>query len=119
MTHAESHLAQFNMAKMLFPLEHPGMADFVARLEAINTLADDAPGFVWRLQDSSGDSTAMRPFGDDQLLVNMSVWESADALFEYAYKSAHAEVFRRRKSWFEVPTEPHLVLRPRFDITPA
>ena len=86
------------------------MADFVARLGAINTLADDSPGFVWRLQDGSGDSTAMRPFGSDEIIVNMSVWESADALFQYTYKSDHASVFRRRKEWFEVPTEPHLVL---------
>ncbi len=110
MTDADFHLAQFNVATMLYPLEHPGMADFVARLGAINSLADDSPGFVWRLQDGSGDSTAMRPFGNDDIIVHMSVWEPADALFQYAYKSHHAEVFRRRKEWFSVPTEPHLVL---------
>jgi hypothetical protein len=56
------NLAQINIARMKAPLEDPLMQDFVAGLKPINALADAAPGFVWRLQDGSGDATSLRPF---------------------------------------------------------
>ncbi len=103
------HLAQINLARMLHPLDHPAMAGFVARLEAVNALADESPGFVWRLQGEGGDATSFRPFGDD-MLVNMSVWESVRDLWAYAYESAHAKVLARRKEWFEMPAAAHMAL---------
>jgi Domain of unknown function (DUF3291) len=63
------------------------MAGFMAALEPINAIADDAPGFVWRLQDEAGDATAIRPFEDDSLMINMSVWESREALWRFVYDS--------------------------------
>lgn len=104
------HLAQINVARMRYPLEHPGMAGFVARLDRINALADRAPGFVWRLQDDSGNATGLRPFEDPMIIVNMSVWRAPEALFDFVYRSAHAEVMRQRKSWFEQPKQPHMAL---------
>lgn len=95
------HLAQLNIARMLAPLDSPVMEGFVARLEEINALADGAPGFVWRLQTPEGDATYLRPYGDDRIIVNMSVWESVDALKNYVYKTAHAELLRQRRDWFE------------------
>jgi hypothetical protein len=102
-------LAQLNVAIMREPLESPGMADFVANLARINALAEDSAGFVWRLQTEDGDATAMRPMGADTL-INISVWRDADSLNEYVYKSAHAEIMRRRKEWFERMREAHVVL---------
>jgi hypothetical protein len=64
-------------------------------------VADAAPGFVWRLQDESGDATSIKAFGDDRLIVNMSVWESLDALWRFVYDSEHLAVMRRRREWFE------------------
>lgn len=93
-------LAQLNIAQMKAPLESPVMADFVASLNRLNALADEAPGFVLRLQTDEGDATGMRPMGDD-ILVNMSVWRDLDALAGFVYRSAHAEILRRRKEWFE------------------
>lgn len=95
------HLAQVNIARMRAPLDSPAMAGFVARLAEINALADAAPGFVWRLQTDEGDATYLRPYEDDRILFNFSVWESVEALREYVYKSAHRELLRDRKSWFE------------------
>ncbi len=90
------HLAQLNIATMREPLESPSMADFVANLERINGLADASPGFVWRLKDDTGDAaTAIRPLGED-ILVNMSVWESVESLHQFAFRTAHAEIMRRR-----------------------
>jgi hypothetical protein len=104
------HLAQINVARMLYPIDHPGMAAFVRALDPINALADAAPGFVWRLQDESGNATAVNPFGDPMMIVNMSVWASIEALFAFVYQTGHTAVMRRRKAWFEKPAEAHMAL---------
>jgi len=95
------HIAQVNIGRMKGALEDPVMADFVARLDEINTLADRSPGFVWRLQTEAGNATYLRPFDDDRILFNMSVWESIEQLKRYVYYSAHVEVLKRRHDWFE------------------
>jgi heme-degrading monooxygenase HmoA len=107
---AAYHLAQCNIARMRAPLESPELAGFVAALEPINALADSAPGFVWRLQTEDGDATAIRAFDDDMMIMNMSVWESLEALGEFTYSSAHRDVMRQRRQWFEKAAEAYLVL---------
>ena len=94
---------------MKFPIDDPAMADFVDRLEDINALADNTAGFVWRLQDDSGDATAIEYFGNDKL-VNMSVWENLESLHAYVYRSAHNEVMALRKQWFDRMLEAYSVL---------
>jgi hypothetical protein len=86
------------------------MAEFAANLERINVLAERSPGFVWRLQTEDGDATAIRPFDNENMLVNMSVWRDVESLNSYVYNSAHLEVMRRRREWFERMTEAILVL---------
>ena len=84
-------LAQLNVARLREPLDHPDSADFVAGLAPMNALAESSPGFVWRLVDDGGaDATALSPFEDERIIVNMSVWESLEALRSYAFRSAHA-----------------------------
>jgi hypothetical protein len=94
------HLAQVNIARMRDALDSPTMAGFVARLDEINAVADRSPGFVWRLQTPEGNATYMRPYDDDRILVNLSVWLSAQALQDYVYRSLHKEVLRQRQEWF-------------------
>jgi len=106
---AEFHLAQFNMAQLLAPLDSPQLADFVGALERINALADDSPGFVWRLQGDGGDATSLRPFGED-VIVNMSLWESVETLFDFVYRTAHAPVMAKRRQWFGKPDGVYTVL---------
>jgi hypothetical protein len=77
------------------------MAEFVALLDPINQLADESPGFVWRLQTDEGNATAVRAFDDERVIVNMSVWESVDHLADFVYRSAHLSVMRRRREWLE------------------
>lgn len=100
------HLAQINIARMKAPLDDPQMQAFVDGLEPINALADTAPGFVWRLQTEGGDATALRPFPDNFLIVNMSVWESIESLRSYTHQTAHVQFVRRRKEWFEKLDQP-------------
>lgn len=102
-------LAQLNTAVMKEPLESPAMADFVANLDRINALAERSPGFIWRLQTDEGNATALRPLGEDTI-VNMSVWRDLEALSDYVYKSAHVEIMRRRREWFERMRTAYVVL---------
>ena len=95
------HLAQVNIGRARGEMTDPVMAEFVANLAEINALADRSPGFVWRLQTEDGDATAVRPYEDPGILINLSVWEDLPALRAYVYRSAHAGIMRRRREWFE------------------
>ena len=105
------HIAQLNVGRALTPLDSPGMAEFMALLDPINALADRSPGFVWRLEDDEGTgATGIKVTDDDQFIVNMSVWESIEALRAFVYDSAHLPVMRRRREWFERFGRPFIVL---------
>jgi len=95
------HLAEINIAQLRAPLTDPLIQDFVDGLNPINALAEQSPGFVWRLQTEDGDATSLRPFENELIIVNMSVWESVDALKSYVYQSNHVDFLRRRKEWFD------------------
>src|SRR3954468_17010888 len=95
---------------MLAPVTAPEIADFMAALDPINALADAAPGFVWRLQTEEGNATDIHAFDDELMLLNMSVWESIETLRAFTYTTAHTDVLRRRREWFERLEVAHLVL---------
>lgn len=108
-------LAQVNVARLRAPLESPVLAEFVAALDPVNAAADAAPGFVWRLQTEDGNATAIRAFEGDAagsagVIVNLSVWESAEALAAFVYSDAHRQVLRRRREWFQPMTEAYTAL---------
>lgn len=86
------------------------MLGFVSRLEEINALAEQSDGFIWRLQDESGDATAIRAFDDPNLLINMSVWRDMQSLRNFVYRSIHTELLRQKDSWFTQPTKGYQVL---------
>ncbi|HEX6674271.1 MAG TPA: DUF3291 domain-containing protein [Actinomycetes bacterium] len=104
------HLAQVNIALPRAPVDAPELAEFMALLDPINELADRSPGFVWRLQTESGNATAIRPFDDHRLMVNLSVWESLEALRDFVYASRHLDVMRRRRDWFHRMAGTYLAL---------
>lgn len=101
MTDTEFQLAQVNIGRALGEMTDPVMAEFVANLPGINALADQSPGFVWRLQTEDGDATAVRPYADTRVLINLSVWADLAALRAFVFRSPHAAVMRRRREWFE------------------
>ena len=100
-----AHLAQFNIGTLLQPLDHSGTAGFVGGLEEINALAERSPGYVWRLKDEHGDATSINVYPDPLTIVNLTVWESPEALREFVYRSHHRDFLRRRGEWF-VPGSP-------------
>jgi hypothetical protein len=106
----EQHLAQINVAGLRAPMESPVMEEFVGLLDPVNKVADESPGFVWRLQTDDGNATSIKAFDDEMIVVNMSVWESVEALQAFVYRTRHIEVLRRRKEWFEQMAEAYLAL---------
>jgi hypothetical protein len=104
------HLAQLNVGRLKAPIDDPMIDDFRLNLARINSLAEASPGYVWRLQDASGDATDIKPFGDELEIVNLTVWASIEAVADFAYRSNHVEFLRRRRQFFEAPTQPILCL---------
>jgi len=104
------HLAQMNVGTTLYDLDHPGIADFMSNLDRVNALAESSPGFVWRLTGAGNNATDIKPTDDPRFIVNMSIWDSVEALFEYVYRSDHRAVMVRRREWFAKPEGPYLVL---------
>src|SRR5690349_18214675 len=103
------HLAQLNIATLKAPLDSPILAEFVENLDRINELAEASAGYVWRLKTEGNNATALRPLGEN-ILVNMSVWQDIESLNEYVYNSAHTDIMRKRRQWFERISEMYMVL---------
>jgi len=104
------HLAQINIGRLVAPIDDPQIAEFVAQLDTINSLAEASPGFVWRLKSDSGNATDIAYNDDPFVIVNMSVWESLAALQNYVYRSQHTHVLKDRAKWFEKMEKPHYCL---------
>jgi hypothetical protein len=81
MTDQDWHVAQLNIARAVAPFDDPRLAEFMARLAEVNALAEASPGFVWRLQGASGNSTDLGATDDPRVIVNLTVWETPDDLF--------------------------------------
>ncbi|MDR3417309.1 MAG: DUF3291 domain-containing protein [Nevskia sp.] len=107
---AQWHIAQLNVGRTVALPGESALAGFMARLDEINALAEASPGFVWRLQNDSGNATDIRVSDDPYFLVNLSVWASVEALFEFVYRTVHTQVMARRREWFEQPAEAYQVL---------
>lgn len=103
-------LAQLNVGRLLAPVDAPEIAGFVERLDAINAIADQSPGFIWRLATDEGNATSIRPTEDDLFLINMSIWSSIESLRAFTYDTAHVDVLRRRREWFQRLASAHMVL---------
>lgn len=101
------HLAQINIGRLIAPIDDPRIAGFVSQLDPVNALADAAPGFVWRLQSASGNATDIQyDPSDPSMMLNMSVWESVEALRDFVYASKHLDVFKQRGQWFKKLDKP-------------
>lgn len=99
-----------NVGRIRYAPDDARMHGFMSRLDEINALAEASPGFCWRLQSDSGNATDIIVSDDERFLVNMSVWTSAEALFEYVYQSEHRAIMVGRRQWFEKPEAPFQVL---------
>jgi len=106
-------LAQLNIAEAFYGTDDPHMDGFTGRIDAINALADRAPGFIWRLvdDDETDGALSLRMEGEgDYTLVNMSVWANIESLFRFIYKTAHAKIMQNKAAWFKPMSKSHMVL---------
>ena len=104
------HLAQVNIAIAKYSYDDPRFAGFVDNLDRVYDLAESTPGFVWRHVTVNDDIEAKKAFGEPNLVFNMSVWESKEALREFVYKSDHASILRQRADWFVPMDRPVFAL---------
>jgi hypothetical protein len=95
-------LAEINVARMKgVTINDPMMKEFVDNLDRVNDLAENSEGFVWRLKDESNNATNLNPYNDEQMIINISVWESIETLEHYVYKTFHTDFLKRRREWFQ------------------
>jgi hypothetical protein len=95
-------LAQINIARIKgVDINDPIMKEFVDNLDKVNALAENSEGFVWRLKDETNNATSLNPYNDEQVIINVSVWESIEALEHFVYKTFHTDFLKRRKEWFQ------------------
>jgi hypothetical protein len=104
------HLAQLNIARLRYDFDDPRVAEFMDNLERVNGIAERSEGFVWRLQDEAGDATAIQAFDDPQVIVNMSVWRSAEELEHFVWNTVHKQFYRKRAEWFSAMKSQHFVM---------
>jgi Domain of unknown function (DUF3291) len=104
------HLAELNIGRLRYELTDPRMATFANNLDLVNGIAERSEGFVWRFKDDSGSATNTRPFDDPHIIVNLSVWESIEALERFVWQTVHKRFYGRREEWFAKTSEPNLVM---------
>jgi len=107
---ANHYLAQLNIGRIGYEIEDPRMADFSDNLAMVNGLAERTPGFVWRYIGKSGNSTSRRPYSDPRIAINLSVWESVEALARFVYQTIHKRFYGRSAEWFEYFEGPYFVM---------
>lgn len=97
----ELHLAQFNIIRLKDHLDSPIVKEFRDFLAPVNQLAEESPGFVWRLKDDDGESAAAveTHYSDELIFVNMSVWINYEHLKAYTYQTVHSYFLKSRKKW--------------------
>jgi len=105
----QRHLAQFNIARIRYPLDDPRMAEFVDNVARVNALVEQIDGFVWRLKDESGHAMNMRVYDDPTILPNLTLWQNAESLERFVRQTLHGRFYRRREEWFE-PIDTPLVM---------
>ena len=104
------HLAELNIGRLLHPLDDPRMADFADNLDRVNGIADRSEGFVWRLKGDSGNATGIQAFDDPRIIINISLWDSVEALERYVWQTVHKRFYGRRHEWFDKMDGPYFVM---------
>lgn len=104
-------LAEINVARIKgVTIDDPIMKEFTDNLDTVNALAERSNGFVWRLKDESDNATNINPYNDEQVIINISVWETIETLEDFVYRTFHTEFIKRRKEWFKTYGKAHTAM---------
>ena len=90
-------LAHYNRARAKGDLDSRQMAGFVIARDPIYQISDRLPGFIWRHDQAE----SICPFEDKRIVVGLSTWKDVASLKGFVYGNEHAELLRRRATWFE------------------
>jgi hypothetical protein len=113
MTDGARHLAQLNVGRLVAETADPRVAEFMAALDRVNGLGKRMPGFVWMMEGSGEPGTGnteTKIDGDPRFVANLTVWEDVESLERFVWNTVHRQFYERRREWFEVLAEQHLVM---------
>ena len=103
-------IAQMNWGQMRYPLDDHRMKEFADHLDEIYCLAENTPGFIWRI-DGEELATELIDLGyNEKMSTTVSVWQTIQDLHKYTYESAHGKYLDRTREWYEKVEGPQLVI---------
>lgn len=76
------------------------MAEFFDNVDRINKLAERVDGFIWRLEDASGNALNIRVYDDPDVVPNLTIWRDVESLRRFVFSTVHKRFFDRREKWF-------------------
>jgi hypothetical protein len=103
-------LAQFNIGHMTYDLDDPRAADFLGGIDMLNRIAERSDGFVWKYETGTGVVVSDDVDDDPRILVNLTVWDNAEALRHYVWNTLHKHFLKRRAEWFRPLERAHFVM---------
>ncbi|MEM9975449.1 MAG: DUF3291 domain-containing protein [Pseudomonadota bacterium] len=114
---AAQHIAHLNWAYLAAPWGDPAVAGFTDNVARVNATAARMPGFVARpdLSERQIHRLLFAPrgtFDPAREAVTLSVWESAEALEAFVYRTVHGKFVTRRAEWFLPVPGPAYVIWP-------
>lgn len=104
------HLAQLNIAKWKVDPFSEAAHGFMSMIDRVNAAAERMPGFQWRYNADASDPGKSGPFAADEMIVNMSVWETAEHLENFVWNTVHKRVYARKDEWFAHMKDPGFVM---------
>ncbi|MEM6383684.1 MAG: DUF3291 domain-containing protein [Pseudomonadota bacterium] len=99
-------LAEVNIAEWKVPQDSPEARTFLGAIDKVNAVAERSPGFVWRLTDPG----VHDPWRGQNVIVNLSVWESPKALENYVWNTVHRAIYRKKEQWFSAMRMAHFAM---------
>jgi len=103
-------IAQMNWGRLKYPLEDKRMIEFDQSLNEVYSLAENHPGFIWRIPDNQVELQLTNLGFDKFISSTVSIWNSVDSLKDYTYNSLHGIYLKRSSEWFKEVEGPQLVI---------
>lgn len=113
-------IAHLNFGVLVADWSDPRVSGFTNNLDMVNRIAAKSPGFLHRRAMTLADERAIFGlFGQDvtgatpdRMAATLSVWDSAEALLHFTYRTAHGKFLRRKANWFLPLDRPTYVIWP-------
>lgn len=100
------YLAQYNIAKIRYPLSDPKMSEFVNNIDLVHKIADRM-GLIHRVKDETG--SAIHMSSDPTILPNLTIWKDVDSLMNFVHKTIHTRFMNKKDEWFLPMSTPKTV----------